>query len=146
MAAKCIRRPLIESRTVETDVPAHRAPNPDENAHQRRFAGTARADDSESLSSLELEADILNDDFGNTRWCRAHALNRQQMCRRLQRHWRRLGGQCQQKRVQPLPALARKDESLPIGNGKINRSQGTRAQNRSCNDNAGASLLMNDEI
>src|SRR3954465_8598265 len=56
------RRPLVERRTIEPDLAAHRCPHPDYQPRQRGVAGGARADNAEPLAPLEREVHILHYD------------------------------------------------------------------------------------
>jgi hypothetical protein len=49
MAAEHVGRPLVERGAVEPHLAAHRLPDADQRADQRRFAGAARADHAEPL-------------------------------------------------------------------------------------------------
>src|SRR5262245_20140914 len=61
--------------------------------------------------------------------------------RRLQLHRRQLRRGDLQQPVQPMPALARGDEALPVCDCKIDWCERARTENRSGDNDAGAGLL-----
>ena len=58
----------------------------------------------------------------------------------------RCRGQDRQQLVQPVPALPRGDEALPVGDREIDRRQRARAQDRARNDDAGGGLLVDHQV
>ena len=47
--------------------------------------------------------------------------------------------------VERVPALPGRDETLPVGDRKVDRRERARAQNRAGDDDAGGRLLVDDE-
>ncbi len=73
-------------------------------------------------------------------------LDRQPARRILQQCLRGLRGHLLQQPVEPVPALPRRDKTLPMRDREIDRRQRPRAQDRACDDDAGGRLLMDHEI
>jgi hypothetical protein len=83
MPAERFGGPLIERRAIEPDVAAHRPPDSDQHARQRRLARCGRSDNAQSLAGSEREVDVLTDHFLHA-WRRHRAvLNDQRTRRRL---------------------------------------------------------------
>ena len=126
------------SRTL----PAHRRPDADERAHQRRLARGAGADDAErpgrprARSRRPATTTLL-------RARRRHGSapsTREPCARRRQRHRRLLGRQPRQQLGQAAPALAGADEALPVGDRELDRRERARRQDRAGDDDAGRRL------
>ncbi len=56
------------------------------------------------------------------------------------------GGISREQIRQALPALARGDEALPIGDGEVDRRQRARAQDRAGDDDARGRLLVDHQL
>ena len=63
MPAERVRQPLVKRGAVKTHVSAHRLPDADKQAGERRFSGAAGPDNAKTLTGFELECDVLDDDF-----------------------------------------------------------------------------------
>ena len=146
MPAERIRRPLVERRAVEADVAAHRLPDADQQPRERGFSRAARPDDAEAVAGFEhrkLTSCTTTLAAGRRG---ADAFDRESPGRRLQRHRRVASGRPSSRSGQALPALARGDEALPVGDRKIDRRERARAQDRAGDDDAGGRLLVDHEL
>ena len=147
VTAEHVGRPLVERGAVEPDLAAHRLPDADQGADQRRLAGGAWSDDAEPVAAFEREGDVLDDHALFAGRHDADGFDRQAASTGLQQ---RHGALCWRQRVeqlvQPMPALARGDKALPVGDGQIDRRQRPRAQDRAGDDDAGGRFLVDDEI
>src|SRR5258707_6237002 len=146
IAAEHIGGPLIERRAIDPHLAAERLPYTYQRADQRRLARSAWPYDSQSVSGLERERHILNDDPLIARGHDADTLDRQADRWALQRWRHGSRGQRFEQPVQALPALPRGNEAFPMGDRQIDRRQRPRAQDRTRNDNARGRLLMDHQI
>ena len=143
--AEGVRRPVIERGVVEPDPASNARPHPDQCTCQCRFAGSARANDSNRLPAPKLERHFAESGPLRVRGANIEVLggegfNRCRQCQPLL-----LVGQKLQQAIEPLPGLPRGDESLPVRNGHFDGRQGSRSEYRSCNDDAGRRFLVDDE-
>ena len=146
VAAERLGRPLLDRGAVEPDAAARRRPHPDDGANQRRLAGGAGPDHADRAARFQREIDALHDDLLRAGRRDAQRLDGQRMRRdgQLEPH-----GRCRHRREQlaePMPTLARGYKPLPIGDGEVDRRQGTTRQDRARDYDAGGRLLLDDEI
>ena len=146
MSAEHIGRPLVERRAVEPDLAAKRLPDADQCPHQRRLPRCARPDHAQPMAGLELEGDVLHRHLLVARRHDAHPFDRQTARRSLQQHLRRPWRQLFEQAVEPMPALPRGDEALPVRDREIDRRQRPRAEDGAGDDDAGGRLLVDHQV
>ena len=137
---------MVERRAVEPHLAAGRCPDADQRAHQRRLARAAWTDDANAGAGLGGEVDVLHDDALIARRHDADGLDRQPLRRRLQQGLRVRPGYLLQQLAEAMPALARGDKTLPVGDGEIDRRQRAGTQDRARDDDAGGGFLVDHEI
>ena len=146
MFAEGSGRPLIDRCTVEPDLAPHGLPNADQQPCQRGFARGTGTDDAETIAAVKCKAYILHDEPCIARGTDADRLDRKRLYWPRQLHRRPSLWQFGQEFGEASSCLARRDKSLPIGNGEFNWSKRPRDEDGARNDHAGRRLLIDDKI
>ena len=146
MAAELLGRPLLERGAVQPDGAADRQPCADQRAYERRFARAAGADNAQPITCLQPERDALHDCVAPAGRRDRHILDAKIRGRRRQLHREVLGRQRDEQLVEPAPALARGDKAAPLTDGLLHRRKRARRDDRGRDDDAGARLLLDNEI
>ena len=111
---------------------------PTRSRSERRLSRRARPDDAKHLPFVEREADVLHDELLHAGRRGADALHLEGLppASAAAALSRRLRKPAQELR-KPLPALARGEEALPVGDRQLDRRQRARGQDGAGDDDAG---------
>src|ERR1700720_3987048 len=82
MLAQRVGRPMLEGRVVELDFAAKPRPDPNQRPCQRRFARSTRTDDPNSLTTSQLEGNVIENLFFRTRGRNIELFNDERFGRR----------------------------------------------------------------
>ena len=145
MGPEPLGRPLIEGGAVEPHLSARRGPHPNKAANQAGLARGRWPDHAERLARHEAKAYIHHRGTPGPRRHDRHALDRQARLRSRQIEGRRAVRHPVQGERQSTPALARRDEAAPVGDGEFGRCQGAGDQDRRGDDDAAAGLIVDHQ-
>ena len=146
MLAEGLGRPLVERGAVDPDLARHRAPDAHQGTGERGLARGAGADDAQALARLQGECNIARDQRIDARGRHADRLDRQGGLGLGQRHDLAIVRNAGQQIVQPVPALAGRDEDAPLGDHLLHGRQRPGRQNGAGDDDARRRLPLDHQI
>ena len=146
MLAQRLGRPLVERRPIDPDLAGDGPPDADEGPGQRRLARGAGADDPQPLAGLQGERDITGHQHVQARRCHADHFDRQRRLGLGQLHDVAVVGNPGQQVVEPVPALAGRDEDAPLGDHLLDRRERPGREDGAGDDDAGRRLSLDNEV